>query len=59
MLAGHILERQGMRVVCIKKDKFEDETPLNSMQIQGFWSVKMASKIKTGHCEHVPHAISV
>ena len=27
VLAGHILERQGMRAVWIKKDKFKDELP--------------------------------
>ena len=34
---GHILENLG---------QFKDETPLNSMQILSFWSVKMAVKIK-------------
>ena len=43
---GHILERQGMRAVCIKKGKFKDETTLNSMPILSFWSVKMHAKIE-------------
>ena len=43
----------------MKKDKFKDETPLNSMPITSFWSEKMPSKIETGRCVQVPHAISV
>ena len=37
-----------------KKDKFKDETPLNSIPILSFWSVKMPAKIETGHCVQVP-----
>ena len=57
--AGHILQRQGMRAVRIKKGKFKDETPLSSTPILRFWSVKIAAKIESGHCVQVPHAISV
>ena len=42
-----------------EKDKFSDETPLNSMPILSFESVKMPVKIETGHYVQVPHAISV
>ena len=42
MLAGHILERQGMCAVLIKKhilvilEQFEDEIPLNTIQVLSF-----------------------
>ena len=37
----HVLENLG---------QFKYETPLNSMQILGFWSVRMPAKIKKEHC---------
>ena len=30
--------------------KIKYETPLNSMQILSFWSVKMSAKVKKEHC---------
>ena len=58
MSAGNILEKRAY-VRYEKKDKFKDETPLDSMSILSFWSVKMPAKIETGHCVQVSHAISV
>ena len=59
---GHILERQDMRAVRMKKDKFKDDPaplPLNSMPILSFWSGKIPAKIETGHCVEVLQAINV
>ena len=57
MSAGHILKRQGMRAVKIKKDKFKD--PPKQHANSKFLSVKMPAKTETGHCVEVPHAITV
>ena len=59
MSAGHILKRQGMHAVKIKKAKFKDETPINSMPVLSFLSVKMPAKTEAGQCVQVPHAINV
>ena len=56
MLAGHILERQGMCAVLIKKHilvilgQFEDEIPLNTIQVLSFYSIKTSEKNRKGHC---------
>ena len=42
-----------------KKAKFKDETPINSMPVLSFLSVKMPAKTEAGQCVQVPHAINV
>ena len=38
---GHIL---------VNLERFRDETPLNSVQLESVWSVKMSRKKVSGHC---------
>ena len=56
---GHAYSLNKKEHLLENLEQFKDETPLNSMQISGFWSMKMLTKIKKGHCVRVPNSVSV
>ena len=43
----------------VNLEQLTDKTPLHSMHIQTFWSVKMLKEIQKEHCVQVHHVISV